>query len=162
MAGTTVVSALVTTFAIFGFMRIVPCTGLAQQDDVSQVPYGVDISYPIHHASVSTNFPWVQDQNSNSSQPLQVLGDRQAFYEDFLRSCRDSLGPENGRRCDETESHRIQMNLMQPPSMRVRIEWPPKSFRHLHFFIIHSKVLLIVVVIVSELHRYGLQKNQMS
>jgi hypothetical protein len=139
MAG-TVASALVTIFAIFGTIRIVHCTGLVQQDDVSQVPYGVDISYPIHHASVSTNFPWVQGQNSNSSQPLQVLGNRQSFYEDFLRSCRDSLGPENGRRCDETESHRIQMNLMQPPSMRVRIQMPPKPFHHLHFIIL-SKLM---------------------
>lgn len=127
MARTVVASALVT-FAIFGIKCFVPCAGLAQQDDVvTHVPYGVDISYPIHHASVSTNFPWLQNQNSNSSQPLQVLGDRQAFYEDFLRSCRDSLGPENGRRCDETESHRIQMNLMQPPSMKVRSQLLTKS-----------------------------------
>mmetsp|Transcript_20738 Transcript_20738/g.29567 ORF Transcript_20738/g.29567 Transcript_20738/m.29567 type:complete len:453 (+) Transcript_20738:31-1389(+) len=77
--------------------------------------YGVDISYPIHHAAASTNFAWVE--NSNQSEPLQILGDRQSFYSVFLNGCRNSLGSQEGSKCDEMERHRIRQNLMQPPSM---------------------------------------------
>jgi hypothetical protein len=106
-----------TTSGNSGLVQAGSAVLLVPEDGTVQ-PYGVDVSYPIHHATVSANFPWLA-QNSSSSEPLQVLGDRQAFYDDFLRSCRNSFGPEDGRRCDETESHRIQMNLMQPPSMVV-------------------------------------------
>jgi hypothetical protein len=88
--------------------------GLVQED--GGAAYGVDISFPIHHASVSTNFPWLQNGSNQSSQPLQVLGDRQSFYDDFLRRCRQI----DGRACDEAENFRIETNLKQPASMVVR------------------------------------------
>ena len=80
--------------------------------------YGVDVSYPIHHASASTNFAWVE--NNNQSEPLQILGDRQSFYSEFLNGCRNNLGSHERSKCDEMEQHRIRQNLMQPPSMVVR------------------------------------------
>jgi hypothetical protein len=89
-------------------------SGLVQED--GGTAYGVDVSFPIHHASVSTNFPWLQNSSNQSSQPLQVLGDRQSFYDDFLRRCRQI----DGRACDEAENFRIETNLKQPASMVVR------------------------------------------
>lgn len=109
------ISTLAVTLILlssFDFKRAVQA-GLVNEDGPSA--YGVDISFPIHHASVSTNFPWLEN-NHNGSQPLQVLGDKQSFYEDFLRSCRQK----DGLSCDEAENFRIETNLNQPPSMVVR------------------------------------------
>jgi prolyl 4-hydroxylase len=110
-----IVTAAVTVVAIAtisGSTNVV-YAGLVKEGGAPD--YGVDISFPIHHASVSNNFPWLQNRY-NSTQPLQVLGDRQSFYDDFLRGCRQK----DGRSCDEAESFRIETNLKQPSSMVVR------------------------------------------
>lgn len=104
---------LAVTLAAFAFYSSTTSAGLVQEGGAQD--YGVDISFPIHHASVSANFPWLQNSH-NSTQPLQVLGDRQSFYDDFLRGCRQK----DGRSCDEAESFRIETNLKQPSSMVVR------------------------------------------
>lgn len=90
--------------------------------------YGVDIAWPIHHDSVSTNFPWMPhniDRNVNAvpdnmtTMPIQPLGDRQKVYEEFMDGCRKHYGA-RGAMCDETERERIAMNLRQPQNMQVR------------------------------------------
>jgi len=52
--------------------------------------YGTDISWPMHHKWVSTNYPWLPhnlDPGNNPvpekylKMPLQPLGDRQKVYE---------------------------------------------------------------------------------
>ena len=57
---------------------------------VHQGSYGVDVSWPIHHSSVSTNFPWLAhnvDPEHNpvpaefKDMPMQPLGDRQKSYD---------------------------------------------------------------------------------
>ena len=103
----------VTLVAFASYSSTTTSAGLVQEGGAQD--YGVDISFPIHHASVSTNFPWLQNSD-NSTQPLQILGDRQSFYDDFLRGCRQK----DGRSCDEAESFRIETNLKQPSSMVVR------------------------------------------
>lgn len=56
--------------------------------------YGTDVSWPMHHKRVSTNYPWlphnlypdnnpVPEEYKNMS--LQPLGDRQKVYEGQLR-----------------------------------------------------------------------------
>jgi len=93
--------------------------------------YGVDISWPIHHSKVSENY------QGNSSTPVQVLGNRQAVYDNFMQGCHDYYTPgtllyqqthdpssssdsdrSQGFACDMTEHDRIQMNLRQPASMQ--------------------------------------------
>ena len=58
--------------------------------------YGTDISFPHHHRQISTNYAWLphnQDPTHHpvpsqyKDMPVQPLGDRQAFYENFLESC---------------------------------------------------------------------------
>jgi hypothetical protein len=108
------VALTVVAIATYGGSTGVVNAGLNKEEGGAP-DYGVDISFPIHHASVSANFPWQQNRY-NSTQPLQVLGDRQSFYDDFLRGCRQK----DGRSCDEAESFRIETNLKQPSSMVVR------------------------------------------
>ena len=86
--------------------------------------YGVDVSFPIHYASVSTNYEWLpHNQNPNVPTPkeyqdmaVQPLGNRQQFYKDFLQGCRDHFGSK-GVRCTQNELDRVAMSLRQPQSM---------------------------------------------
>jgi len=45
--------------------------------------------------------------------PLQILGNRQDFYDSFLEACRHH----DHDACDESEKDRLEMNLRQPQSM---------------------------------------------
>lgn len=45
--------------------------------------------------------------------PLQILGNRQDFYDTFLESCRHH----DHDACDDSEQDRLEMNLRQPQSM---------------------------------------------
>jgi len=67
--------------------------------------YGVDCSFPIHR-----NTEWTCGD---------LLGDKKAFYEDFMQGCRDYYGKKGGA-CDRTEADRLEMSLYQPQSMVVR------------------------------------------
>jgi prolyl 4-hydroxylase len=98
---------------------------LVHQSEEVAVEYGVDVSFPIHHKSASTNYPWLQ-HNIDSSAPtphkyqhmaIQPLGDKQGFYEEFVDSCVKHFG-KKGTRCIQTERDRIEMALRQPQSMQ--------------------------------------------
>lgn len=86
--------------------------------------YGVDVSFPMHHATVSNNYahlphnvdPNIPTPREYKDMAVQPLGDRQAFYQDFLQTCRDAFGSK-GKRCTQTEVDRIAMTLRQPQSM---------------------------------------------
>ncbi|KAL7555320.1 hypothetical protein ACHAWF_019006 [Thalassiosira exigua] len=67
-------------------------------NSLDQKTYGLDASFPAHHAKVSAT-------------PL--LGDRQDFYDHYMEGCRHH----DREKCDETEENRIHMNVRQPPSM---------------------------------------------
>jgi prolyl 4-hydroxylase len=84
--------------------------------------YGVDVSMPIHHNDVSINYDHFPHNVLPSlyptpqmfrHMPVQPLGDRRAFYHDFMGKCR----AEYGSKCDEYEQYRIAINLQQPRSM---------------------------------------------
>lgn len=89
------------------------------------VEYGVDISFPIHRSQASTNYAWLPHNldpslpvpNKYKDMPIQVLGDRQKFYEDFIDGCREAFG-RKGQRCLDTERDRVEMSLRQPQSMQ--------------------------------------------
>jgi hypothetical protein len=99
--------------------------GMAASDEGPKVEYGVDVSFPIHYASVSTNYEWLpHNQDPNVPTPreydgmvVQPLGNRQKFYQDFLQSCKDHFGVK-GMRCTHNELDRIAMSLRQPQSMQ--------------------------------------------
>jgi hypothetical protein len=87
--------------------------------------YGVDVSFPMHHAQVSTNYPWLP-HNLDTSLPvpkeyqdmvLQPLGNKQEFYQDFMQGCKDAFGTK-GTRCTQNELDRVAMTLRQPQSMQ--------------------------------------------
>ena len=78
----------------------------SELNDFGQKTYGVDVSFPIHHEKVVPA----------SRNPL---GDKQAFYEEFIEGCRNHYGGgRKGKACDSTERDRIAMSLRQPQSMQ--------------------------------------------
>ena len=91
------------------------------------VEYGVDVSFPMHYDKVSDNYPWlphntdpenVKTPRRYKDKVIQPLGDRQAFYDDFLESCVEHFGYK-GERCRQNERERVAMSLRQPQSMTV-------------------------------------------
>jgi hypothetical protein len=95
------------------------------------VEYGVDISFPMHYASVSTNYPWLPHNKDHSKRvpkeyegmPIQPLGDRSKFYNDYIQGCIDAFGAK-GTRCKQNEMDRIAMSLRQPQSMQNYVRRP--------------------------------------
>jgi len=89
------------------------------------IDYGVDVSFPMQYSEVSSNYPWLE-HNTDHSKPVpekykdmvpQPLGDKQAFYKEFLQGCVEKFG-KKGKRCVQTELDRIAMTLRQPQSMQ--------------------------------------------
>ena len=97
----------------------------ASTSEGGQVHYGVDVSFPIHYHHVSTNYDWLpHNLNPSIRTPKefeemvpQPLGNKQEFYNHFMKTCRDAYG-KKGIRCQQTEDDRVAMNLRQPQSMQ--------------------------------------------
>jgi len=87
--------------------------------------YGADISFPMQHARVSTNYPWLPHNTDSSIEtpeeykdmPIQPLGDKQSFYDNYVQGCVEQY-ENKGDRCLNNERDRIAMTLRQPMSMR--------------------------------------------
>ncbi len=85
------------------------------------VEYGVDISYPMHQAGVSTNYPWLPHNVDPSipvppeyeGMPIQPLGNRQAVFDEYMAGCVERYGDV----CFRNERDRIEMNVRQIHSM---------------------------------------------
>jgi len=109
----------------------------------THVDYGVDVSFPIHRDEVSTNYPWLPhnvDPENNPTptkyrgMPIQKLGNKKEFYEDFMQGCYDKYQQgKSGGTCDATEHDRVKMSLNQPKDMTnyteigfKKIRTPPK------------------------------------
>lgn len=73
----------------------------AHQSHVQAADYGLDCSFPIHSMELTCG---------------DLLGDRKAFYEDYIEGCRQHYG-KKGNRCDITERDRLIMSERQPQSM---------------------------------------------
>jgi len=104
-----------------------PLSNTIDEDPVvlEEAEYGVDVSFPMHYASVSTNYDWLP-HNQDPTLPTpkeyedmvtQPLGDREEFYRNFLQGCRDAFG-KKGSRCTQNELDRVAMSLRQPQSMQ--------------------------------------------
>jgi prolyl 4-hydroxylase len=82
-------------------------------------PYGVDHSFPIHHAeckahpssSILENLMGGIAEEERNSLSWNV----QTKYDEFMRGCREAY-PGSG--CDNTERDRVKMNKRQPASMQ--------------------------------------------
>mmetsp|Transcript_32409 Transcript_32409/g.53597 ORF Transcript_32409/g.53597 Transcript_32409/m.53597 type:complete len:469 (+) Transcript_32409:136-1542(+) len=115
-------------------------TGVAAQN----AEYGVDVSSPMHHEKISTNYaesPWNIDPANHKTpaefegMAVQPLGNRQKVYDDMIQGCIDYYG-DKGFRCKEYESDRVLMTLRQPQSMEnytetgfKKIKAPEKMWR---------------------------------
>jgi prolyl 4-hydroxylase len=100
-----------------------------EYNKLHQKTYGLDVSFPQHHTKISTNYDWLPHNDPKRSSPnhpnyasppqeykdmpLQILGNRQDFYDSFLEACRHH----DHDACDESEKDRLEMNLRQPQSM---------------------------------------------
>lgn len=96
--------------------------------DVSSGPtveYGVDVSFPIHHARISNNYAWLphnldpsipvpEEYKDMPVTPLPGVAER---YEEFINGCVKKFG-KRGKACLQTEQDRIEMSLRQPQSMQ--------------------------------------------
>jgi prolyl 4-hydroxylase len=80
----------------------------------------------MHHKSVSTNFAWLphnvdrslKTPSKYSGVPINPLGDRQSFYDEFVDACRKEYGFLKGFLCLSNEDDRINTALLQPQSMQ--------------------------------------------
>lgn len=101
----------------------------SRSEPASTLIYGFDVSFPMlgKVPKVSTNYPWLQhnvDPENNpmpeqyKDMPIQPLGDRQSFYNEYIQGCRD-YWKEDGKDhlCDEYEIQRLEHNTDQIPSM---------------------------------------------
>lgn len=96
----------------------------AEEETPTVFEYGADVSYPMHHSTVTSNFPWLPHNVDHSiptpeeynTSVLQPLGDRQSFYTETIAGCVDFYGTAGGR-CLSNERTRIKMSLRQPKSM---------------------------------------------
>jgi hypothetical protein len=112
--------------------------------DAEEVSYGVDQSFPMHHSSISTNYPWLPhnvDPANNPTppeykdMPIQFLGNVQERYEKFMEGCHDFY-PKHKRLCDNSEKDRVAMSLRQPKQMSnytemgfKKIKTPPEVWK---------------------------------
>ena len=99
----------------------------AQEQEKEPPVYAYDMSFPMFNNTVSTNYPWLPHNvdpekhptpTEYENMPIQPLGDRQKFYEDYLQGCRDhwkTAGEDE--MCDVYEEQRIERNNQQPQSM---------------------------------------------
>jgi len=72
-------------------------------EEVIGASYGLDCSWPIHTAESSCG---------------DLLGDRKAIYDEYLRGCAEKWGAK-GTRCYSDEEDRLVINRRQPQSMVV-------------------------------------------
>jgi hypothetical protein len=101
---------IVVFLAAFGSAKLWSGPQADGEDEDEPVEYGVDVSFPMQYAQVSTNYPWLP-HNLDPTLPvppeykdmvLQPLGNRDEFYRDFLQGCKDAFG-KKGSRCTQNE-----------------------------------------------------------
>ena len=76
--------------------------------------YGLDCSFPIHSKEFTCG---------------NLLGDRKAVYEEYMKGCREQWGLKGAARCDFNENDRLEMSRRQAQSMVVRADLNSKTFK---------------------------------
>jgi prolyl 4-hydroxylase len=105
----------------------------------------------MHHFNLSINYPWLPHNVDPTLlippeymyMPLQPLGDRQAFYNQYMADCIELY---NEADCWHNERHRIEMSLRQPQSMRnytqlgyAKVKTPAYAYKLLKEFYDNNK-----------------------
>ena len=117
-----------------------PSDPLPGQDvnSFGQPTYGVDVSFPIHHEQISDNYAWLPHNvdpslptpPEHAGKPIQYLGKKRDWYEDFLEGCDDYYGGGGEySACRITEQDRVAMSLRQPQAMQNYTELGFKKIR---------------------------------
>lgn len=106
---------------------------------LGQPTYGADVSFPIHHTSLSENYAWLPHNVDPAHHPtppefahsnVQYLGNKQAEYDAFVKGCEEHYGHGRGySACKITEADRVEMSLRQPSSMQNYTELGFKKIR---------------------------------
>jgi hypothetical protein len=126
-----------TNFPLFVLSSTTITSTTRNENESTQISYGVDVSFPIQHSKVSTNYPWLPhnvDPENNPTppeyegMPLQVLGNRKQLYQNFIRGCEDYYPTEKESR-RRTEADRVKMSLRQPTSMQNYMDFGFKKAR---------------------------------
>lgn len=81
-------------------------SGGAEQQ--TETGYGLDCSWPIHNMESSCG---------------DLLGDRKAIHDEYIRGCGEKWGAKGIARCAEGEKDRLAMSRRQPRSMVVSDTW---------------------------------------
>ena len=131
---------MISKYAVLSTLQL-----LIQCQSTPDSEYGVDISWPIHSFSVSTNYPWLPHNVNHTSvseeylnSPIQPLGDRQTMYNDFMKGCFDKYSTVD---CMECEKGRIASNLERTKNMVnftelgfKKVKAPREVFQHIQEF----------------------------
>ena len=80
----------------------------------------------MHHKYVSTNYDWLPHNQDTSistpskykNMPINPLGDRQTFYNNYINGCKTAAGMFKAHVCTYNDEDRIEMLLRQPQSMQ--------------------------------------------
>jgi len=120
-----------------------------QYNNLGQIAYGVDTSFPMHGLSLSDNYDTLShniDPNlaipaKYSHKSIQRLGDKNDFYNKFMKGCRDKYTKGRKGICDYTEEDRVAMTRRQPSGMInytdtgfKKIRAPEKAFKLIKTF----------------------------
>jgi hypothetical protein len=83
-------------------LLLLVATAAAEVNELGQESYDIDSSWAIHSTKLKDTF-----------------GDKQRLYDDFMNGCRASIPEGDASSCND--EYRINMNVHQPPGMRVCI-----------------------------------------
>lgn len=116
----TVLALIACVDSVWSVEAVDGTVGTESCAEGAALEYGVDISFPMHHRNVSSNFAWLDESTEeHKGTPVQPLGDKQTFYNELIGRCMDFYG-DKGHLCAQSEIDRIAMSLRQPQSMKVR------------------------------------------
>jgi len=79
----------------------------AKAGDEPSEGYGLACSWPIHNIESSCG---------------DLLGDRKAVHEEYIRGCGEKFGAKGVACCSQGDKDRLEMSRRQPQSMVVRAE----------------------------------------
>jgi hypothetical protein len=92
--------ALLKTLLLLQTCTLIAAKEKQPLNSFNEPTYGVDVSFPIHHEKISTNYAWlphnldedVETPKEYEGMPVQYLGKRQEWYDEFMMGCHEHYG----------------------------------------------------------------------
>jgi hypothetical protein len=92
--------ALLKTLLLLQTSTLITAKEQQPLNSFNEPTYGVDVSFPIHHEKISTNYAWlphnlhedVETPKEYEGMPVQYLGKRQEWYDEFMMGCHEHYG----------------------------------------------------------------------